>query len=147
MVEYSTANLQWLEQKYPLKTAFSLRVANAANATWPEPILAVASETYLGPAFDYLPAESQLMNIVSELNLLYKKVLQNLANQLPVGTRLCLALPAWRVKNGFWHLPTLDQLPKLGYNRVAFKFASSDQLIYHRPDQLVARELVVLIRK
>jgi len=45
-----------------------------------------------------------------------------------------------------WHLSTLDKLQQLGYTRIQFKFANSDQLIYHRDGQLVARELVVLER-
>jgi tRNA G10 N-methylase Trm11 len=148
MIDYSTANLEWLNQECPdLKAKFSISPADARSANWRQPILAVASETYLGPVFYSPPSDTRLTSIVSDLNLLHKQFLQNLAEQIPIGTRLCLAVPAWRVKNCFWHLPILDQLTKLGYNRVAFKYAKSDQLIYHRPDQIVARELVVLIRK
>jgi hypothetical protein len=56
-------------------------------------------------------------------------------------------MPAWKSKEGYIHLPTLDKLTELGYNRVSFVHTSFDQLIYRRPDQTVARELVVLERK
>jgi len=44
------------------------------------------------------------------------------------------------------HLPLLDHLEKMGYNRVSFEHASAEELVYYRPDQLVARELLVITR-
>jgi hypothetical protein len=60
---------------------------------------------------------------------------------------MCIAVPAWKKKDGFVHLPTLEKLTELGYTRLSFESADEQDLIYHRPDQTVARELVVLIRK
>lgn len=61
--------------------------------------------------------------------------------------RICLAVPAWKTRKGFIHLPLLDSLEKLGYTRVSFVHADNNKLIYHREGQVVGRELVVLIRK
>jgi len=65
----------------------------------------------------------------------------------PVGFRLCLAVPAWQTGRNFKHLPLLDQLTDMGYNRVSFVHAGGNDLIYHREGQIVGRELVTLIRK
>jgi tRNA G10 N-methylase Trm11 len=51
------------------------------------------------------------------------------------------------VTDSFWHLPVLDSLEELGYNRVSFVHAGDKELIYHREGQIVGRELVTLIRK
>ncbi len=48
--------------------------------------------------------------------------------------------------DGFWHLPVLDHLEKLGYNRQSFVHVGREPLVYHREDQVVARELTVLVR-
>lgn len=52
-----------------------------------------------------------------------------------------------RTNDGFLHLKTLGNLEELGYNRVRFVHVRNQDLIYHRPEQLVARELVILERK
>ncbi|HET6924929.1 MAG TPA: hypothetical protein VFH39_03825, partial [Candidatus Saccharimonadales bacterium] len=63
-------------------------------------------------------------------------------------TRLCLAVPAWQTSaNQFKHLPLIDQIRDLGYNRVSFEHVRDDQLLYYREDQIVARQLLVLTRK
>jgi hypothetical protein len=45
------------------------------------------------------------------------------------------------------HLPLIDQISDLGYNRVSFEHAEPEDLIYYRSDQVVARELLVIVRK
>jgi hypothetical protein len=148
MVDFSTINLDWLRHEYP-RFSFKSEVilGDARIFKWPKRPDTLASETLLGPVFDQPPDDNRLTILISELNILHKKFLVNLHGQLATGSRLCLAVPAWRSKNQFRHLPVLDQLADLGYNRVAFKHADCGQLIYYRPDQMVARELVILIRK
>jgi DNA-binding sugar fermentation-stimulating protein len=60
---------------------------------------------------------------------------------------MCIAVPAWKTERGFKHLPSLDSLEELGYTRLSFVHAKSDDLLYYRENQVVARELVTLIRK
>ncbi|MEO7364353.1 MAG: hypothetical protein ABIV43_02485, partial [Candidatus Saccharimonadales bacterium] len=84
--------------------------------------------------------------IMSECDRIHRGALSNLHRQLLKGTRLCLAVPAWKLKKGFVHLKTLDYLRELGYNRIEFQFAKQEELIYFREDQFVARELVVLVK-
>ncbi|PLS81163.1 hypothetical protein CYG49_02735, partial [Candidatus Saccharibacteria bacterium] len=70
-----------------------------------------------------------------------------ISEQIEPGSRHCIALPAWRVADGFRHLAIIDEIDTLGFKRVEFRHASQHDLIYHREDQIVARELLVLIKK
>lgn len=148
MIEYSTANLQWLKEKYRLlQLEVTVSQDDAQTAQWQQPIDRVVCETYLGQPMTTLPPSDKLQKIVDGCDELIEHFLQNLATQIPSGTRCCIGIPAWRQKNSFLHLPVIDQLEKLGYNRVSFEHASDQDLIYHRDDQIVARELLVLTRK
>jgi hypothetical protein len=85
--------------------------------------------------------------ISNNCNLIIRKFLQNLRPQLNPQARCCVAVPVWNSPRGFIHLPIVDQLEELGYRRVRFSHVKFGQLIYHRPDQHVARELLVLTVK
>ncbi|HET8991819.1 MAG TPA: hypothetical protein VFN31_02175, partial [Candidatus Saccharimonadales bacterium] len=115
---------------------------------WIQPINFIASELYLGTPFSHLPDNQVLNRTVNNTNVIITKFLENLGTQISSGTRLCLAVPAWQTSSGhFKHLPLIDQIEALGYNRVSFEHIDNGKLIYYRPDQIVARQLLVLIRK
>lgn len=150
MVDYSSKNLEWLKSQYPgWEINYEVDQADATNHQWQEalkPQAVIACETYLGRPFSSLPSREILEKNMSDCDTIHRKFLKNLASQTKPGFRLCIAVPAWRVKNGFLHLRVLDSLDKMGYNRVKFEFSSNQDLVYYRPDQIVARELVVLER-
>jgi tRNA (guanine10-N2)-dimethyltransferase len=142
MVNYSSQNLEWLNAGEA-----NLEQGDATSHQWPAVDL-VASETFLGWPFSSVPEAEILEQNISECNQIIKKFLQNIHNQLKSDTRLCLAIPAWQTKpDQFKHLPLIDQISDLGYNRTSFEHVRDDQLIYYRPDQIVARELLVITRK
>lgn len=143
MVEYSQANLEWLSAK---KTNWKVEVGDATNHTW-QAFDSVACETYLGRPFSALPSPQVLEEVMQDVDIIHKKFLRNLHKQTKPGFRACIAIPAWKSANGFKHLATLDHLEELGYTRTSFVHADNRDLIYHRPEQIVARELVVLTRK
>ncbi|MCW1908752.1 MAG: hypothetical protein KIH63_005430 [Candidatus Saccharibacteria bacterium] len=148
MVEYSDTNLHWLQTTIrPIGTSFRLEVADGTNYEWPHQKSFIACETYLGRALTTLPSENDLQQIVQDCNYIHKKFLQNLARQVNPGFRACIAVPTWRTKQGFKHMPVLDQLTDLGYTRMSFVHAAESDLVYYRDDQVVGRELVVLERK
>ena len=150
MAEYTTANMEWLTGKnYPGVTGnYRVEQGDATDFQWTQPIDAVAGETYLGRPFTDKPAPEILAQTVSEVNLILKKFMKNIYGQLAPGTPLCLAVPAWHITPGtFKHLPLIDQLEELGYNRTRFEHVRDEQLLYYREDQTVARELLVLTRK
>ena len=148
MVEYSRGNIDWLEKKFDCSAqAISINNGDATTAKW-DNIKTVATETYLGQPLSTVPNKNKLREIIEPVNLLHKKFLKNLHSQLKPGSRICVAMPAWKTNNdNFIHLPILDQLPVLGYNRIALEKVNSKDLLYFRPDQIVARELVILVRK
>ncbi len=151
MVQYSEQNISWLAQKSQLgpNLPAKFETGDARSHRWPEPINLIASEIFLGaPLHRQLPGE-QLRTIAAEVNDLLTGFLANIHGQLNKGTRLCLAVPAWRSGNNFERLPALniDKLTDIGYNRLSFVHVENSGLIYHRPQQFVARELVLLQRK
>lgn len=151
MIEYTKANLEWLiditRSIVPPKGFYELAVGDATNHRWKKRPSLVACETYLGKPLTSLPPKHILDQIMAECDEIHEKFLENIATQLLSGTRLCIAVPAWKTKNGFLHLKTLAKLQALGYNRQKFVHARDEDLIYHRPDQIVARELVVLTKQ
>lgn len=149
MVEYSRANLEWLESSFDIqRSSFSLEVGDATNHTWdPQPSF-VAGETYLGRPFTELPSPEVLTTTIGDCNQILTKFLRNVWESIPYGTRLCLAVPAWQTAPGkFRHLPLIDDVVNLGYNRVSFEHVRGEQLLYYREGQIVARELLVITRK
>jgi len=149
MIEYSIDNLKWLDTLYPDVGDYRrVEVGDATSFTWnsPETIDYVAGETYLGQPLSTLPPGDQLSKIMHEVNNLHHKFLENIGSQLNSGTRLCLAIPTWRGKHEFLHLSVLDYLADLGYTRMRFEHVSDEDLIYHRENQVVGRELLVLTK-
>ncbi|HTE58478.1 MAG TPA: methyltransferase domain-containing protein [Verrucomicrobiae bacterium] len=149
MVAYSKENLEWLFDKFAdnlEERAYHLEVADAAQDTW-QGFDTIACETYLGRPFSGPPKPSTLKEVMQDVDTIHKKFLKNVASQTKPGFRMCIAVPAWKTRSGFQHLPILDSLERLGYTRVSFAHVSSKDLLYYRDDQIVARELVVLIRK
>ncbi len=148
MVRFTHDNLEWLQKThFPFPNPYTLETADATDYTWQPPIDNIVCEAYLGQPMSSAPTSQKLDGIVAECDLIARTFLTNLATQVKTGSRHCVALPAWHIENEFYHLPVIDDLEKLGYNRIDFKYATQQDLIYHRPDQIVARELLVLIRK
>lgn len=163
MVEYSRKNLTWLSQNYNLEPkTYNLKLADATTYHWPNKFDVVAGEVFLGRPLSSLPDNRTLAKIISDCDVITSKFLRNLAGQTKPGFRSCIAVPAWsstlrdepsssdsneKTKTGFKRLPGLEKLEQLGYNRLKFVHAKQEELIYHRPEQVVARELVVIERK
>lgn len=151
MVDYSFANIDWFKTTRPeIKASMNITLADATKAQWQglsKSSAVVASETYLGRPLTSKPNPEILAKTISECNLIIKKFLQNVHEQVNPGTRFCLAVPAWQIEPGtFRHLPLIDQISDLGYNRISSELAKRNRLIYYRENQVVARELLVITR-
>lgn len=147
MTEYSTRNLAWLHKTQHTNAFNKVETGDATTYKWPEKFQRIASETYLGRPFSSEPKPEVLREIMQDVDTIHRKFLQNVAKQTKPGFRMCIAVPAWFTKNGIKHLKTLDNLDELGYTRLRFVHADTRDLIYHRENQVVGRELVTLIRK
>src|SRR3989344_1877648 len=96
MIEYSEANLSWLQvTSGKLKVKSKLEVGDATAHKWEEPFTFVASEAYLGQPFSIQPSQEKLEEVAQGVTLITKKFLRNLASQTKPGLRLCVAVPAW----------------------------------------------------
>ncbi len=144
MVEYTKKNLEWFGAKEYLEW---IKQGDATNHDWHGQFDYIACETYLGRPFSHEPDPETLTKVIHDVNIIHKKFLQNVARQTQSGFRMCIAVPAWHTKSDIKHLPVLDQLDQIAYNRVSFVHAKQHELIYHRENQIVGRELVILIRK
>jgi SAM-dependent methyltransferase len=149
MISYSLENSEWLAAEYGVSTnGLRLEQGDATEHSWTAPISLVAGETYLGRPFTSAPEPEILAQTANDCNIIIKKFLRNLHSQINPGTRICLAVPAWQTRPGeFKHLPLVDQINDLGYNRMRFEHVRDDQLIYYRSDQLVARQLLILTKQ
>lgn len=148
MVHFSRDNLTWLETTYKLTTPWEVAEGDAMDTTWKQPLSAVVCEAYLGQPFSAPPSPKKLEEVRGNCNYIISGFLKNLSTQIAPGTPVVVAVPAWRAANGaLTHLPLTTSLEKLGFTRVALKAVETDKLAYFRPDQVVARELLILTKQ
>jgi tRNA G10 N-methylase Trm11 len=147
MIRYSRDNLNWLQESHRLDIDWYLHEGDATSAKWQQPVDLVVAETYLGQPFSAPPSSAKLTEVRGNCDHIIKGFLKNLSEQIQSGTPVCIAVPAWRGVDGtFTHLPLVTGLGNLGYKRVEFSGVSQDDLLYYREDQVVARELLVLVK-
>ena len=153
MIQYSQKNLDWIAkqssdtQKQSI-SALRLETGDATSHQWQNPIDFVASETYLGHPLSSIPPEVKFRELQSEAKNLLTAFLKNIGKQLKPGTQLALAIPAWkRHDGGYQGVNILDETDRLGYNVVKYRYAHSDNLLYYREGQIVARQIIVLRKK
>ena len=147
MVDYTTENLSWLQSTFtapshPIGRVIDIHQADATTHRWPNGthLTAVVCETYLGQPFSAPPAPQKLAEVAGNCNHIVTSFLTNIRPQLAPNMPLCIAVPAWYDASGWaTHLPLIKNLQQLGYYQL-----NRTPLIYRRPDQIVARELLVL---
>ena len=147
MIDYTEANLAWLTKAFSLENPhYFTTVADATTHTWGIDFTTIAGEAYLGRPFATTPDQTTLKKVMQDVDTITSKFFKNVTRQTKPGFRLCIAVPAWHVNNAVHHLKTLASLEKLGYTRQSFVHAKTEDLIYRREGQIVARELLVLTR-
>ena len=140
MVEYSDKNLKHFDFKN-----YEVGVGDAISFHWNQPIDAVACEGYLGKPFAKIPSEMELKEQKQECGAIVLGFLKNLADQVKASTPVTIAVPAWlRENKTYERLDILDLIDKLGYN---VENKSREGLLYHRDNQVVARDIIILRKK
>lgn len=147
MIEYTSTNLEWLKKTHRIDFSTTLEVADATDHTWQPPIDIVVTEVYLGQPFSSAPSDAKLKEVIATCDTITRKFLTNLATQINLETRLCIAVPAWFARGNVHRLPLTKSLDKLGYTTLQSSSSSTAPLIYHRENQIVGRELLVLAPK
>jgi tRNA G10 N-methylase Trm11 len=147
MIRYSRDNLNWLADSHHLTFDWYLHEGDAMDTKWQQPIDVVVCEGYLGQPFSAPPSPSKLDQVRKNCDHIMSTFLKNIGSQIASGTPLCVAVPAWRSTSGqFTHLPFINCLADLGYTEYAFAHIKKSELLYYREDQVVARELLVLVK-
>ena len=165
MVEYSLRNLKWFSDEHcdqrgacaasPVTTGasvarseenpFKVSQGDATSFHWEQPIDAVACEGYLGAPMSNIPAEIKLKEQKQECSNIILGFLKNLASQIGPDTPVVIATPAWLRENGTYsRLEIVDEIANMGYNVMN---KSREGLLYHRDDQIVARDIIILRKK
>lgn len=147
MVRYTERNLRWLTEAKDLNTAapYTITQGDATSFQWTAPIDLVACETYLGQPMSTPPGDLKLKEQKQECTTIVLGFLKNLAPQIRRDTPAVLAIPAWLRPDGHYErLNLLDEIENLGYNVKSFKNLGQSELLYHRDNQVVAREIIVL---
>ena len=147
MIRYSRDNLNWLADTHHIEFDWYLHEGDATDTKWQQPIDAVVCESYLGQPFSAPPSPAKLEEVVKNCNHIITEFLKNIRPQIESGTPICIAVPAWRDKNGkFTHLPLISTIARFGYKPHEYTNVSQNDMLYYREDQIVARELLVLIK-
>ena len=147
MIRYTRDNLTWLIETHHLNTSVAPELAegDAMTYQWHKPINAVVTEAYLGQPFSAPPSPAKLADVQKNCNHIIESFLRNLSAQLASSTPVVLAVPAWRGLDGeLTHLPLTFHVEKYGFSRTSLATVDSSRLMYARPEQVVARELLVL---
>lgn len=148
MIDFSKVNLEWLAETHRIEVDARLHQGDAVETKWQSPIDAVTCESYLGQPFSAPPSPAKLDQVRKNCDHIISGFLKNIANQIDSGTPLCIGVPAWRASDGsFTHLPLTSKLEQLGFTQHEFSGVKNKDLLYYREDQVVARELLVLVRK
>ena len=145
MIDYTEENIKWLFQTHHIGTVTNIHQGDAMDTKWSQPIDIVASETYLGQPFSAPPSPEKLRQVIKNCEFIISSFLENISAQISRGTVLCIAVPAWKDKDGkFTHLAINKYYAKLNLQQIRLKTSGSDHLVYHREDQVVGRELLLL---
>jgi tRNA G10 N-methylase Trm11 len=163
MIENSEKNLEWFRNRYDvapgrykLLKSHAAEIAGVIPASIPK-ISAIVTEGTLGPIYGKLPKKSEMQSNFKTLGKLYDQVFKEFKKFLPVGAKIVMCLPAYKVSlSDYDFLPNLDFITENGYTVLdplpeylvtKYRFlrvTPRKSMIYDRKDQVVAREILVI---
>lgn len=148
MVKCSTANLEWLKNNYSINKSFNLFSADATRLKdLPSNKYHIVTEGYLGNPFSQIPSREVIDKVKNELSSVYLGFLKTIMSASNLPQNIVLALPCWKQNSNLEYLNIIDQILKLGYTIKQFQSVQFDEIIYKRPNQIVGRQVLVLIPK
>lgn len=145
-------NLQWLGQEYAVSKTAKLEVADA-SAPLPFKADAIVTEGYLGHPVRESTSFPEILNDQRQVDSLVSQFLKRAHVALPLGGRLVLTVPLWRLPHsGDRRVSAIDGAERLGYTKVRCvpdglsgpELTERDSLLVSRPKQRVVHELYVL---
>lgn len=157
-IEKCKQNLDWIgkqyELTYPDYKIFQAGFGDAMRKISNNSIDAIVTESTLGPIYKKVPNNTEIKTNYNTLKKLYARFFGSGQNVLRPGKRIVVTLPAYQIKPGeFVFAEFIDSLEKLGYSIVCplpnefkgkdIKITKRNTIIYSRPEQIVAREIVI----
>ena len=151
-----------LEKRLPLTPLFNSAKPEVGGAH-----IAAVTEPFLGPALSVFPPPPLLGKIKVELTELYTAFFAKLATWLPAGSPIVFLFPVWQhgqnrifLTGDSGSMSLIAKIEALGYSISAFapdlevhghthKSQARDShpgILYERPDQVVARQIVRFIK-
>lgn len=142
MVEFSHKNCTWLVQNFGTDTPFRAFERDARFITKEclgEKVDAIITEGYLGTPVSSLPSPEQREITFRELSNLHLNWLKAVSQITNAPVVMCVA--AFRDGKSTYHLPRLSEIVQTSGYEI------KSQFLYDRPDQIVARDIIVLEKK
>lgn len=143
LVQYTEKNCEWLEEKFQTKTSYRTFTRDAqyiGKELLPEQLDSIVTESYLGPPQTKEPTQHEQEKIFRELGNLHFNWFTQAHKILPQNAKLITCIPCFRIKNKYVHMLDMERISK----ETGFSLVNS--FIYDRPDQIVAREILILSR-
>ncbi|OGL99894.1 hypothetical protein A2501_05185 [Candidatus Uhrbacteria bacterium RIFOXYC12_FULL_57_11] len=138
-MEDTKANLDWLAAQGGAMPPIELSVSPAQTLVLSEPVDAIVTETYLGPALHGREHPDFLKRNLASLATLYRDAFGALANLVKPGSTAVVAFPVFQSKTGEQEVATRSMLESLGWK-------VERRLRYERAGQHVEREIFVMRR-
>lgn len=140
-IDDTQINMDWLIEEFQLpKPNLSLYTTSAADLAklYPNPVDAIVTEVFLGNPRTKTINSQEGQRLEQELLPLFHASFSALKGILKPSGKAVIAFPAFRQQDITWYrLPINDLLTSLGYTIL-------EQHLYFRPNQFVARDIVLL---
>jgi len=140
-IDASKLNLPWIEKTFHTcgtNHLFGKDATQLTRADLPISPDMIVTETYLGPPRSTVLSPEKINEIYRDLMPLYLDFFKTIHPILKPKTPLIIALPIYHTSKGPIRLPDLiDKITPIGY-----KF--NQRLTYHRKEQVVGRDLLIL---
>lgn len=161
-IENCKNNLEWISKKYIIKypdyKLFQADSAGAFKKLNPNSIDALITESTLGPVYNKVPKKEEVKQNHNKLEKIYLRFFQNSKLVLRKKARIVLTFPVYQLGPDKHILaPFVDKLEKIGYSIICpldkqfiakdTKITDRNSIIYSRPNQTVAREVIIFENK
>ena len=131
---------------------------NITRKIKPNSVDAIVTESTLGPIYKKVPSKAEIGHNYNRFIKMYTGFFQIAKLVLRKNKRIIITIPAYKIKNGeYITAPFIDRLEKIGYSVISpldqeftakdIKITNRDSIIYDRPNQIVAREVLIFRNK
>jgi tRNA (guanine10-N2)-dimethyltransferase len=147
-IQATRQNIDWLLEQIPNQSTH-IQIENydatkLSESITPKSIGTIVTEPYLGPIRPPRNLES-IKKIRDELTDLYALTLTQFQKVLRPDGRVAMIVPCWFVGQTIIQINLVPVMRKLGFQPISFpSWSDKNPFLYHRPGQLVGREIFVL---